>query len=102
MDMLQVAVDSEVPPDPPEDAAVPDLGQPDGGECIPNTTRLCDGMTIGLCRRGMAVCGADGFFGLCMGEVAPTDEACNRADDDCDGQVDEELGLGEDCEGIGA
>ncbi len=85
----------------PVDVAV-DAGQPDGGECVPGNTRLCgEGATIGLCRRGMQTCGADGFFGPCMGQVEPTAEQCNGADDDCDSRVDEDLGLGEPCEGVG-
>ncbi len=89
------------PPDTPD--AAPDAGRPDGGECVPNETRLCgSGPSIGLCRRGMETCGPDGVFGPCAGAVGPADELCNGADDDCDTRVDEDLGLGDPCVGEGA
>jgi len=44
----------------------------------------------GVCRSGTATC-AGGAFGVCEGQVLPSDEACNGEDDDCDGHVDEGL-----------
>ncbi|HLU67310.1 MAG TPA: MopE-related protein, partial [Kofleriaceae bacterium] len=52
----------------------------------------------GVCQPGIRVCPSDGSgqFGPCLGEVGPTDEACDLEDDDCDGDVDEDTG-GADC-----
>lgn len=46
---------------------------------------------VGACAAGTASCVA-GVVGPCVGEVTPSGEACNDVDDDCDGQVDEDLG----------
>jgi hypothetical protein len=44
---------------------------------------------VGACRAGTRTC-ASGAFGMCVGAVVPTAEACgNSVDDDCDGMVDE-------------
>jgi hypothetical protein len=43
---------------------------------------------IGVCKGGMETCDASGW-GACTGEVLPSMEICNGADDDCDGTVDE-------------
>jgi len=45
----------------------------------------------GSCRVGASTCTA-GVWGPCVGEVVPAGEACNTEDDDCDDQVDEDLG----------
>jgi Putative metal-binding motif len=61
------AIDDEIP-----------VGSPCGtdvGECIPGVN-VCDPSTGGL---------------VCQGEVGPTIETCNLLDDDCDGNVDEEI-----------
>ena len=42
----------------------------------------------GECREGQQQC-VDGELGACDGAVIPTDERCNQADDDCDGEIDE-------------
>jgi hypothetical protein len=58
-------------------------------------TRACysgaSGRGVGACRDGVEVCTA-GVLGGCSGEVVPGGEACNAADDDCDGATDEMLG----------
>jgi MYXO-CTERM domain-containing protein len=46
---------------------------------------------VGLCRGGTQTC-ATGTWGACAGQVTPTTEVCDGADNDCDGQVDENLG----------
>ena len=59
---------------------------------------------VGACRRaGSLVCADDGAGVQCDTVAAePRVEECNQIDDDCDGRVDEELGLGEACEvGLG-
>jgi len=43
---------------------------------------------VGQCRTGRSVC-RDAQFGRCDGEVLPTVEVCNGADDDCDGAPDD-------------
>ena len=53
----------------------------------------------GVCQPGIEICpsGAGcGGFGECLGEVGPSDEACDTEDDDCDGDTDEDTG-GADC-----
>ncbi|MCZ7678682.1 MAG: putative metal-binding motif-containing protein [Sandaracinaceae bacterium] len=44
---------------------------------------------IGICRLGTHMCRPEGTWTACAGAVPPTAEACNLADDDCDGMVDE-------------
>ena len=85
---------------PIEDAAV--VG-PDAADlpCATGARRDC-GRSVGLCRRGAQVCGADATWGPCEGGVAPAGEVCNLADDDCNGVVDDGFGVGEACEGVGA
>jgi hypothetical protein len=46
---------------------------------------------LGVCSEGVEVCEM-GRFGACMGQIVPSDEACNLADDDCDGVTDESGG----------
>jgi hypothetical protein len=46
---------------------------------------------VGTCQAGTRICTA-GVVGSCTGEVTPSGEACNLEDDNCDGQVDENLG----------
>jgi hypothetical protein len=50
---------------------------------------------VGLCRAGVRSCqqNLDGSYGLsaCHGQVLPAPEVCNGLDDNCDGQVDENL-----------
>ncbi|XXX74568.1 hypothetical protein WMF30_43660 [Sorangium sp. So ce134] len=47
---------------------------------------------VGICRRGVATCSADGSeLGACVDEVVPAPETCtDPADEDCDGQANEE------------
>lgn len=85
-------------------------GQIDNGvdcQCTPGTKRSCygDGKAIpgctksgesfqctGICKSGTQLCGSNSQWGACQGWKGPdADEKCNNADDDCDGQVDEDL-----------
>ncbi|MDI7267167.1 MAG: MopE-related protein, partial [Myxococcota bacterium] len=81
---------------------IPDDGCPD---CVDGTSRACytgSGSTrgVGVCRDGSQFCIGGVFTGPCVGEILPSAEACNGADDDCDGSTDE--GLGTLVCGIGA
>ena len=76
-------------------------GDPDAAttvpECEPGTSEACYSgapgtQGVGPCVAGSRVCGADGLWGGCSGEVAPVGEACsNGVDDNCNGAVDEEI-----------
>jgi hypothetical protein len=55
--------------------------------CDPGQQRPC-GVNVGACHVGQQACGPDRQWGACDG-AGPTDERCNGADDDCDGNVDE-------------
>lgn len=73
-------------------------GQVDEGcLCIDGQTQSCytgpngtDG--VGACVSGSQTC-VGGAWGACAGDVLPMVETCNAIDDDCDGVVDEELGV---------
>ena len=83
------------------------------GEVLPSTELCdnkdndCDGKTdesvirscysgasgtsgVGLCKEGTQSCSA-GKWGSCSGEVTPTTEKCDNADNDCDGKTDQSL-----------
>ncbi len=69
-------------------------GQVDEDEAGAPLSRSCysgleETVGVGLCVAGTQAC-VDGKYGVCSGEVLPTEEACNGFDDDCDGQVDED------------
>ena len=45
---------------------------------------------VGVCKAGQRACGVDGKLGPCLGAILPAaKEACDGADDTCDGQTDE-------------
>ena len=90
----------------------PGPGGPGGGDLGGGGTggeepqEPCDGVReeacgtdVGECSPGVRRCQPDGFFGPCEGDVEPTDELCNDLDDDCDGAIDEDFGVGTACDG---
>ncbi|MEZ4458942.1 MAG: MopE-related protein [bacterium] len=69
------------------------------GETQPCNDSGVDFVEQGACAFGQQAC-VDGAWGECVGTVAPDIESCNGVDDDCDGDIDEELG--EETCGVGA
>lgn len=51
----------------------------------------------GECKAGTQTC-SKGQWSECKGEVKPATETCSGKDDDCDGQVDNVKGVGDDCD----
>lgn len=67
------------------------------GICQPGETRACyNGPSrtrgVGLCHDGVQTCSEDGAWrDSCPGEQVPDTEICDTVDDDCDGQIDEDV-----------
>jgi MYXO-CTERM domain-containing protein len=59
----------------------------EGCACVNGDIREC-GTDAGDCEAGLQEC-VDGAWDECLGEVGPTTEACDGADNDCDGTTDE-------------
>jgi hypothetical protein len=88
-----------------------DLAVDEGCNCVPGAVQPCfrgppGRRAIGACQDGMQRCVGSGEFGewgACEGGIAPTSEACDGLDNDCNGCTDEVLGctpMGE-CPGPG-
>lgn len=67
-----------------------------GAACDPTTFKTTDCYTgpagtnsQGVCQTGKRSCNADGTQSACVGEVTPSPEICNYADDDCNGIIDD-------------
>ena len=72
-----------------------------GCACVPGAVAPCYSgpagtKDVGDCKGGTTTCNAQGTgYGVCIGEVTPTQETCALpGDEDCDGEVNEE---GTDC-----
>ena len=72
----------------------------DGGNtpsCSPGATQSCYSgapgtQGVGPCTGGTQTCDVTGYWGPCLGEVAPKGEVCgNSVDDNCNGTVDEDV-----------
>jgi len=61
----------------------------EGCSCSNNEKKNC-GTDIGLCENGEQTC-KDGIWGDCIGGIAPDDEICDGFDNNCNGEVDENL-----------
>lgn len=75
-----------------------DDGTTDAGSvaCSPGATQSCYSgapgtQGVGPCTGGTQTCESSGYWGPCVGEVAPKGETCgNNIDDNCNGSVDED------------
>ncbi len=81
-------------PEPTADAGPPDTILPEGGVCVPNTTRNCFtgpafAIGVGVCQTGIQTCQTDGTWGACTGEIKPSAEICDGKDNDCNGVIDD-------------
>ena len=104
------AVDAQVAQnsvEPDSDITEEDAGGPacaaDSCPCRAGDTRACYSGALetigrGPCTAGVSRC-EDGRFGPCRDERVPAAESCANVgiDDDCDGRLDEELGVGLPC-----
>ena len=59
------------------------------GNIDENLTKSC-GTDVGICRKGTKTC-ANGEWGGCDGSITPEIEVCDGKDNDCDGEIDENL-----------
>ena len=87
--------------------AVDDI--PDGCDCEPGEARPCyggpDGTDgTGACHGGVQTCRPERIWSVCVGQVVPSAEVCDGADNDCDGAPDDGVeGVGAACvAGVGA
>ena len=61
-------------------------------QCQPGDKQVC-GSDVGTCELGERTCDFNYKWGGCQDDVPPAEEKCNGVDDDCDGEVDEDIDL---------
>lgn len=71
------------------------------GETRPCYTGKTETQGKGICKAGTQTC-AQKTWSACQGEQLPQPEVCNGQDDDCDGQIDEDIPSGQPCQVPGA
>ncbi|MCA9539747.1 MAG: hypothetical protein KC620_12710 [Myxococcales bacterium] len=88
---LRACEDGAFGPCVPRDAPTPETCNGVDDDCdgaIDEGLRRACGVDVAPCRAGEQTCAA-GAWGPCEGEIAPGEEVCNGADDDCDRTIDE-------------
>ncbi len=43
---------------------------------------------LGVCRSGTQTCSPNNTWGVCEGDIVPSEEICDKLDNDCDGTID--------------
>ncbi len=65
-------------------------GDVDEDLCWPGSVKRC-GTNEGVCQTGQSICDFEGYWGDCLGGIQPSEEVCDELDNDCDGEVDEDV-----------
>ncbi len=63
----------------------------EGCQCVEGETQQCGETDAGECAYGTQTCDIYGQWGECAGVIYPTEEVCDGLDNDCDGEIDEDI-----------